>query len=145
MYASAAKITSNRVNTSIVFIITTPPFHPDINRMSFCTRGNRKITPDSFPIRLWRYYNRLWCSSQLQAVKFCNLLQSLSNFLVHSQSMASYSPHCMPELTYHLHGDSHFLPFLPDTFENIRPLPLLWVWPYNRIVPLFMPFHENIG
>ena len=52
MYASAVKITSNRVNTSIVFMITTPPLHPDINSMSFCTRGNRKITPDSFPIRL---------------------------------------------------------------------------------------------
>jgi len=70
MYASAVKITSNKVNTSIVFMITTPPLHPDINSMSFCTRGNRKITPDSFPIRLWRYYNRLWSSSQLQALKF---------------------------------------------------------------------------
>jgi len=68
MYASAVKITSNKVNTSIVFMITTPPLHPDINSMSFCTRGNRKITPDSFPIRLWRYYNRLWSSSQLQAL-----------------------------------------------------------------------------
>ena len=45
MYASAVKITSNKVNTSIVFMITTPPRHPDINSMSFCTRGNRKSHP----------------------------------------------------------------------------------------------------
>ena len=45
MYASAVKITSNKVNTSIVFMITTPPLHPDINSMSSVLGATEKSHP----------------------------------------------------------------------------------------------------